>query len=144
MGENAIVQYVHKFGSLRIYITQDGEIVVDKMKEKGEACIFVGYSTQSKVDRSYYKNVINLKWLWKNKCDEENIVIHNKARLVAKGYLQEEGIDLEESFSLVAQLEAVNIHYGIFAHKSFLSTRWTQDSFHNQSSKEEVYVKHQD
>nr|GEX33690.1 retrotransposon protein, putative, unclassified [Tanacetum cinerariifolium] len=23
-------------------------------------------------DRPYWKNVINLKWLWKNKCDEEN------------------------------------------------------------------------
>nr|GFC96597.1 retrovirus-related Pol polyprotein from transposon TNT 1-94 [Tanacetum cinerariifolium] len=36
------------------------------------------------VDRPLYKNVINMKWLWKNKCDEENIVIRNKSRLVAK------------------------------------------------------------
>ncbi|GKB20783.1 retrovirus-related pol polyprotein from transposon TNT 1-94 [Tanacetum coccineum] len=71
------------------------------------------------VDRSYYKNVINLKWLWKNKYDEENIVIHNKACLVAKGYLQEEGIDFEESFSPVAQLEAVRIFIMYVAHKSF-------------------------
>nr|GFC52282.1 hypothetical protein [Tanacetum cinerariifolium] len=28
-------------------------------------------------------NVINLKWLWKNKRDEENTVIRNKSRLVA-------------------------------------------------------------
>ncbi|GJR99698.1 retrovirus-related pol polyprotein from transposon TNT 1-94 [Tanacetum coccineum] len=32
------------------------------------------------------KNVIALKWLWKNKCDAENIVVWNKTRLVAKGY----------------------------------------------------------
>ncbi|GKE28287.1 retrovirus-related pol polyprotein from transposon TNT 1-94 [Tanacetum coccineum] len=32
-----------------------------------------------------------------------------KARLVAKGYAQEEGIDFEESFALVARLEAVRI-----------------------------------
>nr|GFA22289.1 hypothetical protein [Tanacetum cinerariifolium] len=31
-------------------------------------------------------NVINLKWLWKNKRDEENTVIRNKSRPVAKGY----------------------------------------------------------
>ncbi|GJR70817.1 hypothetical protein Tco_0016882 [Tanacetum coccineum] len=40
------------------------------------------------VDRPLCKNVINLKWLWKNKRDEENTVIHNKSRLVARGYAQ--------------------------------------------------------
>nr|GEX87405.1 retrovirus-related Pol polyprotein from transposon TNT 1-94 [Tanacetum cinerariifolium] len=48
-----------------------------------------------------------MKWLWKNKHDEENIVIRNKSRLVAKGYAQKEGFNFEESFALVAWLEAV-------------------------------------
>ncbi|GJV63037.1 hypothetical protein Tco_1473865 [Tanacetum coccineum] len=30
------------------------------------------------VDKSYCKNVINMEWFWKAKCDEENIVIHKK------------------------------------------------------------------
>ncbi|GKF43539.1 retrovirus-related pol polyprotein from transposon TNT 1-94, partial [Tanacetum coccineum] len=59
------------------------------------------------VDRPLYKNVINMKWIWKNKRDEENTVIRNKARLVAKEYAQKEGIDFEESFAPVARLEAV-------------------------------------
>ncbi|GKD09700.1 retrovirus-related pol polyprotein from transposon TNT 1-94, partial [Tanacetum coccineum] len=50
-----------------------------------------------------------MKWLWKNKRDEENIVIRNKARLVAMGYSQQEGIDFEESFAPVARLEAVRL-----------------------------------
>ncbi|GKB68380.1 retrovirus-related pol polyprotein from transposon TNT 1-94 [Tanacetum coccineum] len=62
------------------------------------------------VDRPLCKNVINLKWLWKNKCDEENTIIHNKSRLVAKGYAQKEGIDFEESFAPVAQLEAEEVY----------------------------------
>ncbi|GJS50268.1 retrovirus-related pol polyprotein from transposon TNT 1-94 [Tanacetum coccineum] len=36
------------------------------------------------------KMIIKLKWLWKNKKDEDQTVIRNKARLVAKGYAQEE------------------------------------------------------
>nr|GFB53454.1 Gag-Pol polyprotein [Tanacetum cinerariifolium] len=59
------------------------------------------------VDRPLCKNVINMKWLWKNKHDEENIVTRKKSHLVAKGYAQKEGVDLEESFAPVARLEAV-------------------------------------
>ncbi|GJV29638.1 retrovirus-related pol polyprotein from transposon TNT 1-94 [Tanacetum coccineum] len=36
---------------------------------------------------------LTLKWLFKNKHDEENTVIRNKSRLVVRGYRQEEGID---------------------------------------------------
>nr|GFB66051.1 Gag-Pol polyprotein [Tanacetum cinerariifolium] len=57
------------------------------------------------VDIPLCTNVINLKWLWKNKCYEENTVIRNKSRLVAKGYAQKEGVDFEESFAPVARLE---------------------------------------
>ncbi|GKB22492.1 retrovirus-related pol polyprotein from transposon TNT 1-94 [Tanacetum coccineum] len=59
------------------------------------------------VDIPLCKNVINIKWIWKNKHDEENTVIRNKARLVAKGYAQKEGIDFEESLAPVARLEHV-------------------------------------
>ncbi|GJY89344.1 hypothetical protein Tco_0503972 [Tanacetum coccineum] len=41
-----------------------------------------------------------MKWLWKNKRDEEKTVIRNKSLLVAKGYAQKEGIDFEESFTV--------------------------------------------
>nr|GFA50958.1 Gag-Pol polyprotein [Tanacetum cinerariifolium] len=58
------------------------------------------------VGKPFSKMVIRLKWLWKNKKDEDQTVIRNKARLVAKGYAQEEGIDFEESFAPVARLEA--------------------------------------
>ncbi|GJR17570.1 retrovirus-related pol polyprotein from transposon TNT 1-94 [Tanacetum coccineum] len=60
------------------------------------------------VDRPLCKSVIHLKWLWKNKRDEENTVSHNKARLVAKGYGQQEGIDFEESIALFS-LEVVPV-----------------------------------
>nr|GEW20470.1 hypothetical protein [Tanacetum cinerariifolium] len=47
------VKFFHIFGSL-CYIVIDGENL-DKMKEKGDACIFVGYSTQSRAYRVFNK-----------------------------------------------------------------------------------------
>ncbi|GJX63414.1 retrovirus-related pol polyprotein from transposon TNT 1-94 [Tanacetum coccineum] len=61
------------------------------------------------VDKPFGKMIIKLKWLWKNKKDEDQTVIRNKARLVAKGYAQEEGVDFEESLCTVLALEAVRI-----------------------------------
>ncbi|GKA40240.1 retrovirus-related pol polyprotein from transposon TNT 1-94 [Tanacetum coccineum] len=72
------------------------------------------------VDKPFGKTVIKLKWLWKNKKDVDHTVIRNKARLVAKRYAQEEGIDFEESFALIARLEAVWIFVAYAAYKSFL------------------------
>nr|GEV32967.1 retrovirus-related Pol polyprotein from transposon TNT 1-94 [Tanacetum cinerariifolium] len=87
------------------------------------------------------KNIIALKWLWKNKCDAENIVVQNKTRLVAKGYRQEEGIDFEESFAPVARLEAVWMFIAYAAHKNIIIFQMDiKTAFLNGSLKEEVYV----
>nr|GEX23628.1 hypothetical protein [Tanacetum cinerariifolium] len=61
---------------------------------------------QRKYHCQHDKSIKWLKWLWKNKKDEDQPVIRNKARLVAKGYAQEEGIDFEESFAPVVRLKA--------------------------------------
>ncbi|GKE90899.1 retrovirus-related pol polyprotein from transposon TNT 1-94 [Tanacetum coccineum] len=52
---------------------------------------------------------LTLKWLFKNKHDEENTIIRNKTRLVVRGYRQEESIDFEESFASIARMEAIGI-----------------------------------
>ncbi|GJR42338.1 retrovirus-related pol polyprotein from transposon TNT 1-94 [Tanacetum coccineum] len=87
------------------------------------------------------KNMIKLKWLWKNKKkDEVQTVIRNKAILVAKGYAQEEGTDFEESFAPVARLEAVRIFVAYAAHKSFpIYQMEVKTEFLNGPLKEEVY-----
>ncbi|GJU74450.1 retrovirus-related pol polyprotein from transposon TNT 1-94 [Tanacetum coccineum] len=93
------------------------------------------------VDKPFGKNVIKLKWLWKNKKDEDQTIIRNKARLVAKGYAQEEGIDFEESFAPIARLEAVRIFVAYAAHKSFpIYQMDVKMVFLNGPLKEEVYV----
>nr|GEX44647.1 putative Gag-Pol polyprotein [Tanacetum cinerariifolium] len=97
------------------------------------------------VDRPLCKNVINIKWLWKYKRDKENIIIRNKARLVAKGYSQHEGIYFEESFALVARLEAVRLFVAYAAHKSFPFYQMDiKTTFLNGPLKEEMYVNQPD
>ncbi|GJX36732.1 retrovirus-related pol polyprotein from transposon TNT 1-94 [Tanacetum coccineum] len=103
------------------------------------------FSTSELVNRPLCKNVINMKWLWKKKRDEENIVIRNKARLVAKGYSQNEGIDFKESFAPIARLEAVQLFVAYAAHKSFQVYQMdVKTTFLNRPLKEEVYVNHPD
>ncbi|GKC85273.1 retrovirus-related pol polyprotein from transposon TNT 1-94 [Tanacetum coccineum] len=232
------IKHLHIFGCT-CYLTRDGENF-NKMKEKGDPCILVGYSTQSKGYRVYKKenpidnittpsqqelellfgplydeffitgtssvnkssspannsaqqdttlttNIHSLieqstptnvhveenndnqvedtqvqqveftnpfctpvqdiaessssKVVMEEKKDEDQTVIRNKARLVAKGYAQEEGIDFEESFALVAHLEAVQIFIAYAAHKSFLIYQmYVKMAFLNGPLKEEVYV----
>nr|GEU65194.1 probable indole-3-pyruvate monooxygenase YUCCA10 [Tanacetum cinerariifolium] len=52
-GRKSSVKFFYIFGSLW-YIIRYGENL-DKMKEKGDACIFVGYSTKSRAYRVYNK-----------------------------------------------------------------------------------------
>ncbi|GJV59216.1 retrovirus-related pol polyprotein from transposon TNT 1-94 [Tanacetum coccineum] len=53
--------------------------------------------------------LIKLKWIYKFKTDKFGGVLKNKTRLVAQGFMQEEGIDFEESFAPVSRIEAIRI-----------------------------------
>nr|GEX36491.1 hypothetical protein [Tanacetum cinerariifolium] len=57
------------------------------------------------------------------KLDELGGILKNKAQLVARGYCQEEGIDFEESFALVARLDAIRIFLAYATHMNMIE-RW--------------------
>ena len=69
------------------------------------------------VDQGY--EPIRTRWILTNKTDEDRTVIRNKARLVAQGYLQEEGLEFEESFAPVARIESIRIPCAYASHKGF-------------------------
>ncbi|GKD20468.1 retrovirus-related pol polyprotein from transposon TNT 1-94, partial [Tanacetum coccineum] len=84
-----------------------------RLQTDAEVCMYALILNQFKrldvwelVECPVGRNIITVKWIWKNKTDAKNTVIRNKSRLVAKGYRQEEGIDFEESFAPAARLEA--------------------------------------
>nr|GFB51670.1 hypothetical protein [Tanacetum cinerariifolium] len=109
-----------------------------QLESNAEMCMF---ALTELVDRPLCINVINLKWLWKNKRDEENTVIRNKSRLVDNGYAQKEGVDFEASFAPVARLEAVRLFITYAADKSFTIYQMdVKTLFLYGPLKEEVYV----
>ncbi|GJR61259.1 retrovirus-related pol polyprotein from transposon TNT 1-94 [Tanacetum coccineum] len=74
-------------------------------------------------------------------CTTYNKMLMSSSRILAKGYAQEEGTDFEESFALVARLEAVRIFVAYAAHKSFpIYQMDVKTAFLNGPLKEEVYV----
>jgi hypothetical protein len=85
---------------------------------------------------------IGTKWVWKNKEGEEGEVVRNKSRLVAQGFSQKKGIDYEETFALVARLEAIRILLAFFVAKGFkLHKMNVKSAFLNGVLEEEVYVR---
>nr|GEZ72998.1 retrovirus-related Pol polyprotein from transposon TNT 1-94 [Tanacetum cinerariifolium] len=80
-------------------------------------------------------------YIYKVKLDKYDDVLKNKARLVAKGYRQEEGIDFEESFALVARIEAIHIFIANTTSRNMTVYQMdVKTAFLNGDLKEKVYV----
>jgi hypothetical protein len=85
---------------------------------------------------------IGLKWIYKLKKDATGKVIKNKARLVAKGYVQQPGVDFEEVFAPVAQIEFVRLLLALAAQEGWpVHHMDVKSAFLNGDLHEEVYVR---
>ena len=85
--------------------------------------------------------IIGTKWVFRNKLDENGVIVRNKARLVAKGYNQEEGIDYDETYAPVARLEAIRMLLAFASSYDFkLYQMDVKSAFLNGFIQEEVYV----
>ncbi|GKB67800.1 putative ribonuclease H-like domain-containing protein [Tanacetum coccineum] len=93
------------------------------------------------VDLPLGKRAIGTKWVYRNKKDERGIVIRNKARLVAQGYTQEEGIDYNEDFAIVARIEAIRLFLAYALFKDFVVYQMdVKSAFLYGKIEEEVYT----
>ena len=102
---------------------------------------FVRNDVWTLVPPSKSQTIIGTKWVFRNKMDENGIVSRNKARLVAQGYNQQEGIDYDETFALVARLESIRILLAYAcAHNFKLFQMDVKSAFLNGVINEEVYV----
>nr|GFC78725.1 retrovirus-related Pol polyprotein from transposon TNT 1-94 [Tanacetum cinerariifolium] len=83
--------------------------------------------------------------IYKVKLDELGGILKSNARLVERGYRQEEGIDFEEAFALIARLEAIRIFLAYVAHKNMVVYQIdVKTAFLNGNLREEVYVSQSD
>nr|GEW19633.1 copia protein [Tanacetum cinerariifolium] len=95
-------------------ITKDGKVIaltddswIVTMQE--ELNQFIANDIWELVPQPKNMKIIETKWVFRNKLDENGIVSRNKARLVAQGYNKQEGIDYDETYALVARLESIRI-----------------------------------
>nr|GEW02614.1 retrovirus-related Pol polyprotein from transposon TNT 1-94 [Tanacetum cinerariifolium] len=85
--------------------------------------------------------IIALKWIYKVKLDEYGDVLKKQGTVGGKGIQQVEGIDFEESFALVARIEAIRIFIANATSKNMAIYQMdVKTTFLNGEWKEEVYV----
>ncbi|KAD5317079.1 hypothetical protein E3N88_17025 [Mikania micrantha] len=115
------------------------EAWVTAMKEELES--LEAHKTWSLTDLPEGKHAIGLKWVFKIKTDAAGKVNWYKARLVAKGYVQEHGIDYEETFSPVAHFETIRLILSLAAQSGWKVYQLDiKSAFLNGVLQEEVYV----
>ena len=94
------------------------------------------------VPRPRYKNVIDTKWVFRNKLNEDGKVTKKKARLVCKGYAEVEGINFEETFSPVTRMEEIRLILSYACSKDIKVYQMdVKSTFLNGDLEEEVYIK---
>jgi hypothetical protein len=97
--------------------------------------------TSELVPRPKKNNVINTKWVFRNKLNEDGHATRNKARLVCKGYTQVLGIDFEDTFSPVARIEAIKLILAYACSNNIKVYHMdVKSSFLNNYLEEEVYI----
>ena len=85
--------------------------------------------------------MIETKWIFKNKSDEDGTVIRKKSRLVAQGYTQVERINFDGTFAPATRLESIRILLAIASHLNFkLYQMDVKSAFLNGMLQDEVYV----
>jgi histone deacetylase 1/2 len=94
------------------------------------------------VPPSHGYNIIDCRWVFKEKRKADGSLDKHKARLVAKGYKQRYGIDYEYTFSLVVKAATIRLVLSLA-----LSFGWTlrqldvQNAFLHGNLEEEVFMR---
>ena len=67
------------------------------------------------------KSMVGCKWIYKIKTRSDRSIKRYKTRLVAKGFMEEYGIDYEETFTLVTRISFVR---ALLAVAVVIASKW--------------------
>jgi len=109
-----------------------------------ELCAHKKNNTWSVVKKNASMNVIDTKWVFTKKRDENGVVRRYKARMVARGFNHMYGVDYRETFAPVIKLKSLRL---IIALSSTTNTKRklaqldVKTAFLNANVKEDIYVR---
>jgi Reverse transcriptase (RNA-dependent DNA polymerase) len=87
------------------------------------------------------KKIIGCKWVYKIKYNCDGLIERYKARLIAKGFIQTYGIDYQEIFVSVANMNTVKISLSIATNLGWtLFQMDVKNTFLQRTLDEEVYM----
>nr|GEW46134.1 ribonuclease H-like domain-containing protein [Tanacetum cinerariifolium] len=122
--------------STRIHKDHPKEQIIGEVEAMQEELLqFKLLNVWTLVDLPHGKRAFGTKWVYRNKRDQRQIVVRNKARLVAQGHRQEEGMDYDEVFALVARIEAIRAWY------ETLSTYLLENGFKRGTIDKTLFIK---
>ena len=88
------------------------------------------------------RNVVDCKWIFRKKYNEDGQIDRYKARLVARGFSQEYGVDYLETFAPVVRLNTLRAVIAVAVQKNFeIHQMDVKTAFLNGELEETVYMK---
>ena len=93
------------------------------------------------VDLPDERQAIENKWIFKNKTNADGNATICEARLVSKKFRQVQGVDYDETLSIIAMLKSVRTMLAVAAFSFTKSGRWmSKQSFLDGFLEERLYV----
>ncbi|CAL9007255.1 unnamed protein product, partial [Prunus brigantina] len=115
---------------------------MDPLLMQEEYTALIKNQTWSLIPSTPTMNIVGCKWVFKVKRKADGTIERHKARLVAKDFNQMEGLDYDETFSLVVKPATIRTILTIALSKNWpLQQLDVRNAFLNGILQEEVYMK---
>ena len=116
--------YVNRISHTSVVPTTYSEALCTNCSEDWEEAVteefnnLVMSKTFVEIDESD-ERIIDTKWIFQEKYDENGLVVRRKARLVAKGYQQHQGLDFDDVYAPVCEKSSLRVLLTLAASRNY-------------------------